>query len=370
MPDTSPTPYRPNGKGNGHAHSLRAENFTQTCSEFLEHFIKPDYVVDDLFLRGYLYSLTAKTGSGKTAVALYIACCIAMGYPIGDREVSQGRVLYLAGENPMDVQWRLMAMAQHMGFDPADIPLDIISGTKFSLSRDFNQLVAETHELGDLMGVVVDTTAAYFEGSEFNSNSEAQDHAESLRKLTELPGNPCALALSHPTKNAAPDNLLPYGGGAFLNSIDGNATAHISWPIVKVHWQGKWRGPEFDPIHFVLEGVTHERLVTSKGKHMPTVIAKFLAPEALDAIETKNAKEVQRLIDAIAADGGCSLMEYAIRAQILDKDGKPRKGWVDRTIRTLIEDKIIIGQPKRYRLKDRSLATPINRGADDDDGSD
>ena len=52
----------------------------------------------------------------------------------------------------------------------------------------------------------------------------------------------------HPTKNPDMDNLLPRGGGAFLNEMDGNLVAIKNNSVVTVHWHGKFRGPDFAPI--------------------------------------------------------------------------------------------------------------------------
>jgi hypothetical protein len=44
------------------------------------------------------------------------------------------------------------------------------------------------------------------------------------------------------------------GGSAFLNEVDGNLTL---WATAErqmtLHWQGKFRGPEFEPMTFELE---------------------------------------------------------------------------------------------------------------------
>ncbi len=45
---------------------------------------------------------------------------------------------------------------------------------------------------------------------------------------------------------------------------------------VKMHWQGKHRGPDFEPIHFELKTVTAPSLVDSKGRPVPTVMAEAL----------------------------------------------------------------------------------------------
>ena len=76
--------------------------------EFVAGFIPPDYHVDGVLQKRFIYSLTAPTGAGKTAILMLLAVNTAMGKPIGDHHVERGRVLYLAGENPDDIRMRWM----------------------------------------------------------------------------------------------------------------------------------------------------------------------------------------------------------------------------------------------------------------------
>jgi RecA-family ATPase len=101
--------------------------------EFISEFTPPDYLIDGVVQRRFIYSLTGKTGDGKTAVLLRIAAHTALGLFLNDREVAQGRVLYLAGENPDDIRMRWLAMANSMAFDPDEIAVNFIPG-RFDLS--------------------------------------------------------------------------------------------------------------------------------------------------------------------------------------------------------------------------------------------
>ena len=67
--------------------------------------------------------------------------------------------------------------------------------------------------LGGVSFVLIDTSAAYYEGDEENANVQAGNHARLMRQLVNLPGEPCVLVMCHPVKNATQDNLLPRGGG-------------------------------------------------------------------------------------------------------------------------------------------------------------
>ena len=49
---------------------------------------------------------------------MYVAQCVARGEPMHGREVKQGTVLMLAGENPDDIRARFLVLADAYGFDP------------------------------------------------------------------------------------------------------------------------------------------------------------------------------------------------------------------------------------------------------------
>src|SRR5262249_35177951 len=83
----------------------------------------------------------------------------------------------------------------------------------------------------------------------------------------------------HPTKNA--ESLVPRGGGAFLNEVDGNLTCKRDDLAVELHWSGKFRGPDFAPLAFQLKVVTHERLKDTDGNLIQTVVALALTDEGL-----------------------------------------------------------------------------------------
>jgi hypothetical protein len=171
-------------------------------SDFVANFESPEYTLDGILQRRYVYSMTAATGGGKTAVALLLAACIGLGRKLGDREVEQGRVLYFASENTVDVQARWIAMAECMGFDPGSTNVYFVAGaTKLSAIAD--QIIREAKALGDLTLVVVDTSAATFEGEDENNNVHTIEHAKRMRSLTSLPGGPTVLVLCHPTKRAS-----------------------------------------------------------------------------------------------------------------------------------------------------------------------
>ena len=74
-------------------------------------------------------------------------------------------------------------------------------------------------------------------------------------------------ALNTPRRqNAGDDNLQPRGSGGLIAEMDGNLTATKQDGTIEMHWQGKFRGPDFPALSFLLRTVTHERLKDTKGR--------------------------------------------------------------------------------------------------------
>ena len=107
----------------------------QTSAEFVAGFMPPDYLIDGLLQRRYVYSLTGPTGSGKTAIALLIALHVALGRSLAEREVEKGRVLFFAGENPDDVRSRWIKLCEEMDEDPDMMDVVFMPFTLHTLRR-------------------------------------------------------------------------------------------------------------------------------------------------------------------------------------------------------------------------------------------
>lgn len=334
-----------------------AENLIFSLPEFLEGFVPPDYVIDGLLVRGYLYSLTAMTGAGKTAIGLLIA---ELGSnrtrrrKLGTRDVEHVRVLYIACENATDVRMRLIGMEAALGFNRSDLDMLVIDKV-FDLEKNLDRIRKEVEALGGNIGIVIiDTSAAMFQGEEENSNTQALAHAKTQRKLCELPGKPCVVSLNHPPKSVAtPQQLLPRGGGAYLNEVDGNFTA---WAhddrMTTFHWTGKLRGPDFDPIEFRMRTVNSTNLVDSKGRLIPTVVAEAASQEQVEETEQKSIFQEKRLLNAMGANPGASLTELAETCGWLlnGEVGKPNKSLVQRVMGRLKTQRLVDTEGRTYAL--------------------
>jgi hypothetical protein len=308
-----------------------------SSSGFTAGFVPPDYLVDGILQRRFLYSLTGPTGHGKTCVLLLIAALIALGKQLGSHEVGQGRVIILAGENPDDVRMRWIAMAEHLGFDPDEIGVDFLPGV-FPIA-EMKRAIERRAEEADCKYalVIVDTSAAYFAGAEENSNVQLGKHARELRTLVEVPGGPTVLVSCHPTKTADLENLLPRGGGAFLAEVDGNLVCRKSGgeDVTEVHWHGKFRGPDFNPLAFELRQVSTAKLVDSSGKMIPTILAAPLDELSHSSKRAESRAQEDTVLALLVGKEGLSLAHIARRAGWLTKVGEPNRSKAQRVLQRL-----------------------------------
>jgi hypothetical protein len=377
--DEAPSPNGPddygfNGKDDdapfGETEQL-PKRLIQSSRQFVDAFVPIDFTVDGLLQEAFLYSLTGATGAGKTTITLLLAACVALGIAFAGRVTKKRRVLYLAAENAVDTRMRWIALAQQMDFDPDSIEVYFVEGA-FKISETALRLKQEADELGGEFGlVIVDTAPVFYEGDDENSRVQQGKHAEMLRKLIDvIPGRPTVIANCHPTKNAGPDNLLPAGGGNFLNQIDGNLTTAKTDSTTELHWQGKFRGPDFAPLNFMLRTVTHERLVTSTGRLMPTVVCDWISDTAKEEITKQKINDEDRVLAIIDADPKASQASLAIKLQWTLYSGEPNKMKVSRVLKSLKAAKLVTEiRAGKYRLTDegRKALKGSQTGGNSDD---
>jgi hypothetical protein len=71
---------------------------------------------------------------------------------------------------------RWIALSQHMDFDIDIINVAFIPG-RFKLSEMRARILKEVQDMGEVVLVVIDTSAAFFEGDEPNNNAQQGAHA-------------------------------------------------------------------------------------------------------------------------------------------------------------------------------------------------
>ena len=324
-----------------------------SAAAFMAGFEPPDYILDGIVQRGRLFALTSPTGHGKTAVALYVGCMVAAGRNIGAIEVEQGSVVFLAGENPDDLRCRLYAACQAYGLTPAALPLYVLPGN-FRLTPDAAEMLKQDINAlhCDPVLIVVDTAAAFFPGDDDNQNVQMGAYARQLRVLTTCQGKPAVLTPAHPVKNPDKDNLLPRGGGAFLNEIDGNLTlwAESMGETASLHWQGKIRGADFAPVHFSLQQVRIEGLADRRGRPIMSIIATLRTDEEAEAAAGRARTDENTVLEWLRRYPGIAIKDIAVNAGWVSPTGTPAKSKVHRLLKALQRDKLATLHRGKWKL--------------------
>jgi archaellum biogenesis ATPase FlaH len=269
-------PVRPNGGRPGARLIVRDEQPVEV-HRFVDLKAKRKslrYTIDGVVQRGRIYTLTGRTGDGKTTWCATAALAVATGRSdILGLDVERGRVVYLAMENPDDTVTRFTIAQRFYHIPDSVIDRLFIVTTKATPESVFAAL-EKLSRSGGFALVIVDTLAAYFDGTDMNDNVAAGNFMRRLRALTRVLGNPAIVVPAHPTKGAGSGSLSPYGAGAIVNEVDGNLTLWRVRDVCRLHWQ-KLRGPHFAPVYFRFRDFGCDTVLDAKGRR---VVMPLLVP--------------------------------------------------------------------------------------------
>lgn len=346
LPANTPGPAKPEAIHYENERTIVIERLQDRLSKF----VLPEYLWDGILVKRCCYALTAQTGAGKTAAAMLASVHVALGLSLCGRDVERGSVIYLAGENPTDVDMRWHGLCHHMGLNLADLDVHTIVGT-MNIWENIEQIKVECASKNiEPALIVVDTAAAYFPGDNDNDNVQMGNYARQLRELCNLPGGPSVLVLCHPTKGAKEiGEMVPRGGGAFLNEVDGNlAAARTDGNLIGIKAVGKFRGPEFTPLHLGLHTVRDCPALfdPKKGTHMPTVVAQPVSEAGAAARAIERESMDVRLVRFIYEHPKVSFAQIAAEL-------KTNKSAAERMVNHLIVEK----QVKRDKLTGKLTLT-------------
>ena len=326
---------------------------------FMATFVMPDYLIDGIVQRGRLHALTSPTGHGKTAVALFLACMMAMARNIGAIEVTQGDVLIMGGENPDDLCVRLHAACQAYGIMPGMLPVYIMPGNFPLDPAAAESLKRRINETGRTFSLIIgDSLAAYFPGDDENHNVQMGGYARNWRVLTTCVGRPAVIALAHPVKAAGRDNLLPRGGGAFLAEIDANLTlwAEGDRETTTLHWQGKIRGADFQPVTFGLTPVVMSDKRDAKGRPLVSVVATLQTSEQADDVLKKTISDEDAVLEHLRRSPDIPIRNLAINCGWVSLSGVADKAKAHRTLKRLERIKLAKKWRGKWRITEAGKA--------------
>jgi putative DNA primase/helicase len=127
----------PPSDANDHPHGNRPDKRYSLSVAFADElpdaFTPPDELVEGVLTAGDGSVLYGDSNSGKTFLAIDMACAVARGASWMGRRTEPGLVIYLAAESPSSVRARLQAYQKHHGvrvpnFAIVQSPIDLFDG--------------------------------------------------------------------------------------------------------------------------------------------------------------------------------------------------------------------------------------------------
>ena len=140
-----------------------------------------------------------------------------------------------------------------------------------------------------------------------------------------------------------------------MAEVDGNLVCKRDDTTVLLHWQGKFRGPDFAPLHFLLRSVKLEELKDTKGRLMPTVIAESLGPDAVKDITAGNRLDEDCVLTSIKKNPRLSQRDRAVELGWRMGNGEPYQSKVQRVERRLEKGKLIAKTRDGWEITEKGL---------------
>lgn len=319
---------------------------------FIGSITPPQWLIDGIIQRSYLYGLTALTNHGKTALAALMAVCIAMGRDFNNQQCESGHVLFMAGENPEDFKLRLKGTIQALGIPLADIAKRVTVMPFVDKLVSFHDEILAYSARQPLAAIFVDTNTAYFSYMEENANVDNAAQAKDLRRLVKCNGAPAVIPLCHPVKNAAKDNLVPRGGGAFMNELDCNLTLWKEAEVFELD-HNKLRGPPFQPMQFRLDPVMLPGVLDSKGRTVSTIVAAPMSELAAKLSHEREYSDAELALAAIKTLGNPSLSAIAAHCEWILPSGQPAKAKAQRAVKILTIEKCLTSEMGKLKVTEK-----------------
>jgi|14BtaG_2_1085337.scaffolds.fasta_scaffold08254_3 KaiC/GvpD/RAD55 family RecA-like ATPase len=181
----------------------------QRADYVISQVTNPDWLITDVFERNRLITVFGEPKSGKSFIAIAMACAVARGTDFYGHTAKKAPVVYLAGEGLAGVRRRLSAANQYFKkIDPTeedeglkDVPLFLSNrGSRINEADEYEKLVDEINLLKEQekqIGLIIfDTFQRNFSGDE-NSAQEVNKFVKAADQL--IHDFDCTVLLVHHT---------------------------------------------------------------------------------------------------------------------------------------------------------------------------
>lgn len=168
--------------------------------EFCSQPTESSWLVRGYFERDSLAAIFGDSEAGKSFIAIDISCHVAHGLKWRNRKVTQGIVLYIAGEGQNGLKRRFKAWHERHGIPPKNIavrtiPTALCEPTSVdALIEHINRLLAGMDQRPVL--IVIDTLNRNFGGGDENSTKDMTAFVAGITRLRIATGA-CVLVIHH-----------------------------------------------------------------------------------------------------------------------------------------------------------------------------
>ena len=196
----------------------KPNKFNVFSYEQLIHFPRTEWIIKNIFPKKSFGIIYGKPGQGKTFIALDMALCIAHGMQWHDMDVSQGSVLYIAGEGFGGLGKRLKAWTYHNARNELTPPFyAITANVNMRSEEDVNAVIAAIDGLNQKFSlIVIDTVARSILGGDENSATDMGLFIAACDSVKDYTGA-AVIGVHHSGKD---DEKGMRGSSALLGAVD------------------------------------------------------------------------------------------------------------------------------------------------------
>lgn len=214
----------------------------------------PQWLIEDILEEENLIGLIGSSGSGKSFLAIDMACSIASGLPFHGRDTTKGTVLYVASEGKRGLTTRVEAWCQKNGVSSENLDLHI-SQQKLPMhdNNAVRDVLKEANLIGNVRLIIIDTLARSFGG--YNENS-TQDMNHFISNCDKLKAEHRSVTIVHHSGHSAE---RARGNSAFYAALDAELSVKKTNHDIAVTCTKMKDAPEFDPINFLMVETEIER---------------------------------------------------------------------------------------------------------------
>ena len=245
----------------------------------------PKWLIEDMVPEYSMAAIVGASYTGKSYLAVDIACSVATGMPFHDRSVKQGAVFYVVGEGRHGIRRRVDAFCRDRGFTMKreTTPLHFSKqGLNFRDPASVNAIRDDLRKVKDVKLIIIDTLARSFGGGNENAPQDMGEFINGCDNLMHEFG--ATLLMVHHTGKDSSAGAR--GHSSLFGALDTCLTVKkISQHDMLVHCEKQKDAPEFDDMQFcfvTLSGdddtpVLHQVETTNRPKKLKLGINEQLA---------------------------------------------------------------------------------------------